>query len=185
MNVLITYGTRYGATKKIGEWMCECLPADAAISFISVLDVVSVTDYTHVILGSPLYDNDLLPEVKRFINTFGEDLANTNLGVYGVALSHLGRGIYGEEDGGLVYFNRFFKYLPAKPIYARLLGGALQPELLNQRDFKLIEDYYRSEGYDEVPREQEMDKDQAWAYVEKFLEFVRVKDRLRAKINGH
>ncbi len=183
MKILITYGTRYGSTAQISQWMKERMPSSAEVSLLTVSQVESVSAFTHVIIGSPLYDNDLLPEVKRFIAEFDDDLYNKHMGVFGVALSHLGRGLYGEADGGLVYFNRFFNYLPTKPIYSRLLGGALHPELLNDRDRKLLEAYYRAKGSKQIPFEQEMDKEQVWEYVEKYLDFVAVKTRLQEKMN--
>lgn len=181
MKILIAYGTRYGTTKEIAHWMYERLP-DGDHDVCRVGKVESLEPYTHVIIGSPLYEDDLLDEVKTFIRERRDEFRKRHVGVFGVALHHLGKGLYGNPEGGLAYFDRFLKSLPVKPIYSKLLGGAIHPELLNDEDRRLLERFYEKHGTEGIPFQQEAKKSEAWQFVERFFQYCKVKERLKKRI---
>lgn len=182
MRVLITYGTKYGSTQQIAKWMAERVPGDAQVDIKKVNEVDRVDEYSHIIIGSPLYDDDLLPEVKEFIQDHGTDFKKKAVGVFGVALGHYGEGLYGNPAGGHAYFERFFDYLPIKPIYSKLLCGELNPQLLDEEDRRLLEEYWEIKGKPEIPHEQKMSKAEAWDYVSKYFQFAKIKANLDDKM---
>lgn len=186
VKILIAYATRYGSTKVVATWMADHLRTRDDVENVDVCPVDAVCadlgEYTHIILGSPLYDDDLLPEMREFIDKRDPEFSGKPLAVFGVALHELGEGLYGNPDGGLAYFNRFFYYLPVKPIYSRFLGGALYPERLNKEDYRLVKEFFELHGQSEIPFVQELSKKDTREFVDKFLQLAAVKERLQKRI---
>lgn len=183
MKVLVAYATRYGSTKQVAEWMAAYLRTKGAVDLCTVDQVCSSLDeYTHLLLGSPLYDDDLLPEMQTFIRDRDREFAGKSLGIFGVALDQLGRGLYGSAEGGRAFFDRFFEYLPVKPVYSRFLGGALYPERLNDKDRRLVAEFFELHGSREIPHIVHLEEQEVIRFVDKFLHLAEVKERLREKM---
>ncbi|GEM_PF-4258653 len=185
LKILIAYATKYGSTRLAATWMAEHLRSKADVDLLPVEEVdCSLSPYTHIILGSPLYGDDLLPEMKEFIQERDPEFAGKAVGVFGVALHRLGEGLYGNPDGGLAYFERFFYYLPVKPIFSRFLGGALYPERLTKHDRQLLQEFFALHGEDEIPFIQELNRRETREFADKFLQLAAVKQRLKSRIQN-
>lgn len=84
--VLVTYGTRYGATagvaRLIGDTLVEGygVPVDVT----PVEEVKDLTPYTAVILGSPVYMGKWRPAVRNFLKAHRETLAHLPVAYFGV-----------------------------------------------------------------------------------------------------
>ena len=68
-HAIIIYATRYGSTREIAEMMGEKLE-------IPIRNVTEITDnselkqYDYLILGTPIYFDDIYEDMKHFLTSF-------------------------------------------------------------------------------------------------------------------
>ena len=66
--ILVTYATKYGSTQGVAEAITEELRTKGhTVDLTPARDVKSLTGYTAVVLGSPLYINAILGDASKFL----------------------------------------------------------------------------------------------------------------------
>jgi menaquinone-dependent protoporphyrinogen oxidase len=75
MNVLVAYGSKYGATAEIAEEIAETLSAlGVNASVFPASHVNDLTPYDAVVLGSAVYAGHWTKEAVTFLETFEKDM---------------------------------------------------------------------------------------------------------------
>ena len=76
-SILITYASSYGSTQEVAEDIAATLRAqDIAIDVCPIREVKTLTGYSAVVLGAPLYMFHLHKDAHRFLEKFQRDLTN-------------------------------------------------------------------------------------------------------------
>ncbi len=83
MKVLVTVASRHGSTRKIAEVIADELRQQGVQADLhDACDVVDVSRYDAVVLGSAVYMGNWLPDARRFFENEREDLAKLPLWLF-------------------------------------------------------------------------------------------------------
>jgi len=83
VKVLVTYGTKYGATAEIAEKIAEVIEkAGNTVDVMDVNHVDGIGDYHTVILGSAVYMGQWRREMVKFIDRNATELAQKKVWVF-------------------------------------------------------------------------------------------------------
>jgi len=83
MRVLVTVGSRHGATREIGEEVAQVLArAGHTVDVVHPDEVTDVGSYGAVVLGSAVYAGRLLPSVRALVHRCAGDLGETSVWVF-------------------------------------------------------------------------------------------------------
>ena len=83
VKVLVTYGTKYGATAEIAEKIAEVIEkAGNTVDMMDVKRVNGIGDYHTVILGSAVYVGQWRREMVKFIDRNATELAQKKVWVF-------------------------------------------------------------------------------------------------------
>lgn len=82
MKVLILYGTKYGTTADCTAYLEEKIPFETDRLQISGNLHINWDDYTHVIVGGPVYIGRLKKEVAAFLKKYEAELLARKLGLF-------------------------------------------------------------------------------------------------------
>jgi len=81
--VLVTFGSKHGATAEIADVLAETLCACGLdVDCVEAGDVESLDGYDAVVLGSAVYMRRWRREARRFIHQFGPELAQRPFWVF-------------------------------------------------------------------------------------------------------
>lgn len=133
---IVLYSTKYGSTKEIAEVLANKL--DFQSKNVMYLEDGSELDcYDVVILGAPIYHDDINAEMKHFINSFFIKLGGKKLitfAVYGAIKGHL----------DINYAQKFANYFQPKPILSLHLLGRATKESLSNEDYNKLQIFYKN-----------------------------------------
>jgi menaquinone-dependent protoporphyrinogen oxidase len=83
MRVLVTVGSRHGATREIGDEVAQVLArAGHVVDVVHPDDVRDVGRYGAVVLGSAVYAGRCLPSVRALVSRSAAELAQTSVWVF-------------------------------------------------------------------------------------------------------
>ncbi len=82
MKVLILYGTKYGTTADCTEYLEKKIPLETDRHPITGNLIINWNDYTHVIVGGPVYIGRLKKEVAAFLKKYESELLARKLGLF-------------------------------------------------------------------------------------------------------
>jgi len=81
--ILVTYGTKYGATAEIAEKVAEVLQSEGAgVDVMEVKHVKSLAPYSAVVLGSAVYMGFWRKEMARFVKKQAAKLAQKKTWIF-------------------------------------------------------------------------------------------------------
>lgn len=127
--ILVTYASRYGSTAEVAESIAETLKtAKASVTLQPIADVESVEDFDMVILGSPVYSGDWLPDAVDFVKNFQHDLKGTPVALFAVCMRM--RNDTPEMRASVMGVISHYKTL-LQPVSVGLFAGALDYEKLS------------------------------------------------------
>jgi menaquinone-dependent protoporphyrinogen IX oxidase len=127
---LILYATKYGSTQEIAGSLGEKLGVEAK-NVMNIKDGSELDQYDMLILGSPIYFDDIHQDMKHFLTSFFIKLGGKKLVTFAV---------YGATKGYLDknYAQVFADYFqPNPPIYLMFLGRATKASL-SEEDYKKL-----------------------------------------------
>jgi menaquinone-dependent protoporphyrinogen oxidase len=132
---LVVYASKYGATRDIAEAVAEGLSAE----LVPAADMPDVTPYALVVLGSPIYHNDYLPEMVAFVGRRRADLAGRRVATFICAAARWVApiGLSGAEDmvpTQQSYADGLAVLSGGDIVAARGFGGRLDPAALDAGD---------------------------------------------------
>ena len=133
---IVLYATRYGSTQEVAEALADKLGIPSK-NVNDLTDSSELDQYDTLILGAPIYHDDIYSEMKHFINSFYIKVGAKKLvtfAVYGAVKGHLDRD-YAQE------FANYFQ--PNPPMTFNLLGRATRSSLSDD-DYRQLEVFYKN-----------------------------------------
>ncbi len=136
MKVLIAYDTRYGTTETIARWLAEGLATDC--------DVKNVADVTHlnydlIVVGSPIYTDEPLSSVIRFLRDRASVLNSRDVALFLV----YDKLIASKLD---TYEEMIREQAPPTVLEVAIFGGYMDVQKLTEHDRRTIEDFFSRLG---------------------------------------
>ena len=140
--IALIFGTRYGATGDTANWIIKGIDKEVDIINIEQFDFdKAVSHYDKVIIGSGIWIDgphkrliELLQTKKKYIEEK-------------IIASFIVCGTTGEDSAGRAriesYFKRFHKPLENPPGLQAHFGGRMIIERLNEKDRKLLDNFYK------------------------------------------
>jgi len=176
MNVRIVCASRYGSTRLIGEWIGERLSLGG--HQVDVQEAASAgppEGADLVVLGSGIYADKFLPELKAYIEQHADALGERAVALFGVALQRAPMIHKGRLHGGLTYLLPYVEMLRTPPIHADILLGELIPQKLSDKDRGDLLRFYAMIGLNEAQTRQRMaprslmSKQECWGFAEALM----------------
>lgn len=116
--VLVTYATKHGSTEQMANFIATGLNANQ-VDVMDVQNVQSLRDYDFVILGTPMYNNEPLPEMKSFITNHHSELDAVEKAVYIVTTQD------DSQSTRDLYSAKMANYLPGPIKHMELFSGEI------------------------------------------------------------
>ncbi|MCT4544900.1 MAG: flavodoxin domain-containing protein [Vallitalea sp.] len=134
-NVLVAYASKHGSTEKIAHWIGNEIRGN--------VDVVNVNNihnlnYDYIILGSPIYDHEPLPEMSNFINKNKEELRNKNKSVFVVSSDNE------ERSKREMNINALTKIIPGEINQSAVFAGEIDNSELSSSEQESVNRYMNS-----------------------------------------
>ena len=139
----LIYGTRYGATEDTAKWIAKGMG-----KHVDVLNIEEISfdeflrKYDKIIIGSGIWIDG---GHKRLIELFSKHKKQIQSKI---VASFIVCGTTGEDEAGKRriegYFDKFHKPLDIKPPLQKYFGGRMTIEQLNEKDRKLLDNFYRN-----------------------------------------
>ena len=170
MKTLIVCGSRYGSTRVIAGWIAERLGFDCLIT--DVKDAPAPGKFELVILGSGIYENGFMPEVRAYIDRHIKALENKKKAIFGVCLDTSGFYVNGKIGGGWEYIRPTIEKFRNPPLHAGLLHGEINPSKLTREDHDKLMHFYNQilkRDISSVPYRTKMNKEEGWKFAERIL----------------
>lgn len=174
MKVLITYSSGYGTTKEIAERIAQILSSsdDLLVTVQSVDDVIDITDFAAVIIGTSVRADRPLANVRDFFAQHNVELAKKHLAIFAVCLA--ANCSEGRDKVKRDYIAQITdKYPDLKPLSTEAFGGKIDFEQLNPVMQQLMKRVLAKIG---IESEGSVDT-RDWDFIESWA--VELRDRLR------
>ena len=132
---IVLYATKYGSTEEIAQALADKLEFDVK-NVMYVEDDSELDKYDTIILGTPIYFDDIYPDMKHFIQSFFIKLGGKNLITFAV---------YGATKGILDtdYAQKFANYFEPKPMVSLMFLGRATKETLGEDDYKKLYIFFK------------------------------------------
>ena len=174
MKTLIVYGSKYGSTKTIAEWIAERLELDfdTTVEDVKAEPVPSPEAFDLIIVGSGVYTEAISKEIRDYIDKYIDILEKKQVVLYAVCLDTKGVYLKGKIYAGWEYLMPVIKKFKNPPLYADLLHGEINPNKLTPEDHQKLMMLYNKifrRNYTEVPYNTMMNKQEVWAFAEHIL----------------
>lgn len=142
MKVLVTVASRYGATQEIGDAIGQVLAGHGLdVTVARAEDLDDVRRYDAVVLGSAVYMGRWLPAARRFVEQYGEEMAERLTWLF--SSGPLGSPPRPHEEAAVslapVWAN-------TRPLGHRLFAGKLDRRELGFRDRAVVTAVRAPEG---------------------------------------
>ena len=141
--IALLYGTRYGATEDTAKWIVKGM--DSSVDILNIENInfeETVKKYDKFIIGSGIWIDGAHKRLMELLSTHTEEIEVK------IIASFIVCGTTGEDEAGKGrikgYFERFHKPLTVKPEMKRHFGGRMIIEKLNDKDRKLLDNFYRN-----------------------------------------
>jgi len=142
---VVVYASKYGSTREVAEAIAAGLGADV----VAATDTVELDAYTLVVLGSPLYSNDFLEGMQRFVKAHHEQLSTKRIAAFvlGATEMEVNNGLTGDVDEKRYSQEDWAKGLGrtagGKLVASRGFGGRMRAAELDHTDRGMLEWVYR------------------------------------------
>ena len=141
--VAVLYGTRYGATKDTAQWIAKGVGTQVDVLNIENIDLAEIVKkYDKFIIGSGIWIDGPHKRLVELLSTYTEQIEAK------IVASFIVCGTTGEDEAGKQrikgYSERLHEPLSVKPKIHRHFGGRLIIEKLNEKDRKLLDNFYNN-----------------------------------------
>ncbi|TCK58479.1 flavodoxin domain-containing protein [Seleniivibrio woodruffii] len=176
MTVKIVYGSRYGSTRQISEWISERFEAEGfAVATQSAADASEPGGCDLVLLGSGIYNHGFLKELEEYMEKYSSELQTCRTALFGVAMKTEPIMHKGKSHGGILMLEKYAQSLGDNVVGCGMLHGQMVFPTMTDRDKKGIEQFYKMIGLSETeaadrkkPRTL-MDKRECWTFAEELI----------------
>ena len=132
---LIVYQSKYGSTKTIAQKLALILGPAVAITPSELNE--KLKDSNNVVIGSPIYNEQILNEIREFIQSNLEWLKTKKIALFTVSLSP------SSEKS----FSDFCKLLGDSVVWQGTFGGIYDPASVDENDFQAMERFSKITGF--------------------------------------
>lgn len=164
---LVLYESRYGTTWEAAN-IISLIMGPSRRYALSHFDE-SCREFDFIIMGTPIYNGKIHPKLENFLETEKEWLKTKNVALFCTCLN-------GSE--GLRVLRAVEENLGDNVLELGVLGGRLEMDRLNERDYQALKEYISREG---LPS-QGMDLFRKEEVVDLALRFKDIKDDLLDKM---
>ncbi len=135
-HAIILYATRYGSTREIAEALATKLEIPYK-NVNEISDRSELETYDYIILGAPIYYDDIFEEMKHFITSFFITIGQKKLITFAV---------YGATKGRLDkdYSRTFADYFQPAPLLSIDFVGRATKSSLGDEDYRKLEIFYKN-----------------------------------------
>lgn len=131
-SVLVGYATNYGSTQEVAEAVAATLrESGLAVDIQPLREVLSLTGYSAVVLGAPLYMFRWHKDARRFLSRHREALTERPVAVFALGPTH---DPYDEEewqDSWAQLKKALAKFPWLTPVSLEMFGGKYDPAKLS------------------------------------------------------
>ncbi len=136
---LVIYGTKYRSTKEIAEKLARILGPAAVVQASGFSE--KYRNFDSVLIGSPLYGEMILPEVKSFITDHIDWLKSRKIALFAVSLSPI---------SPKKYFSDIIEQLGDSVVWVEAFGGIMNPAALDQIDHAALRKFSIAAGIEPI-----------------------------------
>lgn len=133
--VLVSYATRHGSTEQMANWIASGINADQ-VDVMDVQNVKNIRDYDFVVLGTPMYNNEPLFQMKSFITNHKAELEDVDKAVWLVTT---------EDDCDQtrqLYIDKMENYLPGPIKFSEVFSGQIDLNELSDLEKQQARGYF-------------------------------------------
>jgi menaquinone-dependent protoporphyrinogen IX oxidase len=132
---IVYFATKYGSTEEIAQTIADRLGFDIK-NVMYVEDETELDKYDTIILGTPIYFDDIYQDMKHFVQTFFIKLGGKKLITFAVNGATKG---YMDTD----YAQKFANYFDPKPAMSVAFLGRATKETLGEDDYKKLYIFFK------------------------------------------
>jgi menaquinone-dependent protoporphyrinogen IX oxidase/nitroimidazol reductase NimA-like FMN-containing flavoprotein (pyridoxamine 5'-phosphate oxidase superfamily) len=132
---LFVFETKYGSTRDIVQKLALVLGPSAMITPTDFCD--RYTDFDSVVIGSPIYSEQILPEIQQFISSKLDWLKTKEVALFTVGLS----------PSTEKFLSNILDELGNCVVWTGSFGGVLNPATLNKEDDQSMKRFASLIGY--------------------------------------
>jgi menaquinone-dependent protoporphyrinogen IX oxidase len=162
---IIYYATKYGSTQEIAEALGEKLNIPSK-NVMYVTDESELDKYDLLILGSPIYFDNICADMKHFFTSFFIKIGakkKITFAVYGATKGYLDRN----------YAQLFAEYFSPPPEISLMFLGRATKESLSAEDYRKLDIFYRNRLNAELSDFDYFDENKLDVAVEKIKEVIQ------------
>lgn len=167
LKTLILYESRYGSTWEAANIISLILGPSRRIP-VSQFSLCH-RDYDFIVMGTPIYNGKIHPKLQTFLDKEGEWLNGKNIALFCTCLN---------GSVGLRVLREVEDTLEGNVLELGVLGGRLEMDRLNERDYEALKDYISREG---LPS-QGMDLFNSKEVVDLALRLMDIRDKLLVEV---
>lgn len=161
---IVLYATKYGSTKEIAQTIADKLGFDIK-NVIYIEDDAELDKYDTIVLGTPIYFDDIYQDMKHFIQSFFIKLGGKNLFTFAV---------YGATKGfqDTDYAQKFANYFEPKPKISVAFLGRATKDMLGEDDYKKLYIFFKYRLRTKFEEFDYFDENKIDVVVEKIKELI-------------
>lgn len=167
IKTLILYESRYGSTWEAANIISLILGPSRRIPVSQFVE--SHRDYDFIVMGTPIYNGKIHPKLQTFLDNEGDWLNAKNIALFCTCLN-------GSE--GLRVLREVEDTLEGNVLELGVLGGRLEMDRLNERDYQALKEYISREG---LPS-QGMDLFNSKEVVDLALRLMEIRDTILVEL---
>jgi len=125
--VLVTYASKYGATKGVAEAIAKTLENNGtSVKVLAMVDVKDVSGYNLIVAGSAIQGGTWLPEAIQFMEKYKNEFNKTKLATFLVCMTLAMPGSEKYREHVSTWLEPLRRY--AKPVKEGIFTGALDTD---------------------------------------------------------
>lgn len=165
--ILVVYASKYGSTGGIADAIGKELSRKgAAVDVFLTKNPVNLSSYQGLVIGSPIYRGEWLPEALNFVKTNREVLRRLPVAYFLVCIT-LSKPTKENRCKALSYLDPILEAVPqVKPVITGAFAGALDYSNLSSPNKKILKFKGAPEG-----DFRDWDAIRAWAGQQAFMKF--------------
>jgi len=170
MQKLVVFGSKYGSTAEYaraiaGGLGCAAIPAADALA-----DPYHIGSADMLVLGTPIYYDDVHPEVKALLTGYRNVLSHRIIALFVVCLDPSERAKKNEQHCNPDNLKSVAAMLSTYPVAATLLPGRIIMDELDEEDSRKTADFYKKIGLP-LQDHDRFDLDSVKPFVEQLMVF--------------
>lgn len=135
VNVLVAYASKHGSTKEIAQYIGEEIEGQVDIKNVNNVNDIN---YDYIVLGTPIYEQEPLPEMEDFIKKHKSRIKNKRKSVFVVTSDNE------EPDKRAKNIRKFTQTIPGEIDTTSVFAGEIELDELNKKEQNSVKNYLNS-----------------------------------------